>query len=480
MRSPSANSANRKPPVRRPLGRLRAPAAEVDAPVPKEPPGVIDAAPVVNLRWMLGLFKGQPFCFFATLAYLVLEYVRPQTVYPQLDILPWTQIAILSGVASLVPEIQRRGFTRTPETALLATFTLVLLISVGLSNYPQEFLKHYDLFIPWLFIYVLIINSITTRERFFIFLMLFLLCTFKMSQHGFRTWMESGFGFSSWGVSGAPGFFQNSGEVGIQMCIYLPLSVCCVLALRHKMKGILRWVMWAMPFTAAATIIASNSRGAMIGAVVTLLWFALTSPKRWRILAISAVVIWAGLLVMPEQTWERFNDMGTDDTSQARLLYWTKGWLIMKTYPFFGVGFANWTPYFAAHWAAEVRFFKGIELPHNIFVQVGAELGFTGLAVYLAMIVYTFIINARTRAVAAARGFVFEHWVSRGLDGGMIGYLVSAQFISVVYYPYFWIGMAMAVALNRATNDGYVAAVKMPRVRARPALVRAQQAAVKP
>lgn len=402
---------------------------------------------------MWGLLKGQPYCFFAALVYLVFEYVRPQSIYPWLDILPWEKLAILSGLAAILPELRRRGFTRSPETGLLAAFTIVLLISVALSDYPGEFFNHWDLFVPWLFIYVLIINSITTRERFFLFLMLFLLCTFKMSQHGFRTWMESGFGFSSWGVSGAPGFFQNSGEVGIQMCIYLPLSVCCCLALYKKMNGIYRWVMLSMPPTAAATIIASNSRGAMIAAVVVLLYFALTSQRRWTILAVSAAVVWLGVMVLPEQSWDRFNDMGTDETSQARLLYWTKGVLIMQQHPFFGVGFANWTRYFAAHWASEVHFFKGIELPHNIFVQAGAELGVTGLLIYVAMIVYTFVINARTRAIAKQRGFEFERWVSLGLDGGMIGYLVSAQFISVLYYPYFWVGMAMTVALNRAVSD---------------------------
>lgn len=452
MTSPSVN---RRPPIRGALipARQPPPAAELAAGTGPAA-AAVDAAEAVNFRWTWGLLKGQPLCLFATLTYLVFEYVRPQTVYPWLDILPWEKLAILLGIAGLVPEIRRHGFTRSPETGLLAAFTVALLISVALSNYPEEFFNHWDLFVPWLFIYVLIINSITTRERFFLFLMAFLLCTFKMSQHGFRTWMESGFGFSSWGVSGAPGFFQNSGEVGIQMCIYLPLSVCCCLALWKKMNGVFRWVMLAMPPTAAATIIASNSRGAMIAAVVVLLYFALTSKRRWTILAVSGVVVWLGLLIMPAQSWDRFNGMGADETSQARLLYWSKGWLIMQQYPFFGVGFANWSRYFAAHWASEVVFFKGIELPHNIFVQAGAELGFTGLIIYVLMIVYTFIINARTRALARERGYEFEYWVATGFDGGMIGYLVSAQFISVLYYPYFWVGMAMTVALNRAVRDG--------------------------
>ena len=40
--------------------------------------------------------------------------------------------------------------------------------------------------------------------------------------------------------------------------------------------------------------------------------------------------------------------------------------------------------------------------------------------------------------------------MARGLDGSLVGLIVSGSFISVLYYPFFWINFAMTVALNNA------------------------------
>ena len=40
---------------------------------------------------------------------------------------------------------------------------------------------------------------------------------------------------------------------------------------------------------------------------------------------------------------------------------------------------------------------------------------------------------------------------ARGLDGAMIGYLASAFFVTVLYYPYLWFALGMTSALYAAT-----------------------------
>jgi hypothetical protein len=43
--------------------------------------------------------------------------------------------------------------------------------------------------------------------------------------------------------------------------------------------------------------------------------------------------------------------------------------------------------------------------------------------------------------------------MAHGLDGAMIGFVVSGFFVTVLYYPYFWINLAMTVALNNAAQQ---------------------------
>ncbi len=69
----------------------------------------------------------------------------------------------------------------------------------------------FSVYVNWVLAYILIASSATTEKRFFLFLFLFLLASFKMGQHGVQSWVAFGFGFSSWGATGAPGWFENSG-----------------------------------------------------------------------------------------------------------------------------------------------------------------------------------------------------------------------------------------------------------------------------
>ncbi|HCI54382.1 MAG TPA: hypothetical protein DFI01_00495 [Bacteroidales bacterium] len=71
------------------------------------------------------------------------------------------------------------------------------------------------------------------------------------------------------------------------------------------------------------------------------------------------------------------------------------------------------------------------------------------------MIIYTFINNYRTRKIAREQleDSKFISYMAHGLDGALVGYLVSGFFVTVLYYPYFWINISMTVALNKAARN---------------------------
>lgn len=137
-------------------------------------------------------------------------------------------------------------------------------------------------------------------------------------------------------------------------------------------------------------------------------------------------------------------DSGSDATSTQRLQYWKDGIKITQANPVTGIGYYNWLPYYLQHYNP-----KG-QLPHNIFIQASAELGYPGLICYVILIGCTFAVNYRTRKIAArmgARGRLLL-FLAHGYDGALVGYLVSGFFITVLYYPFFWINLAMTVATN--------------------------------
>jgi hypothetical protein len=42
--------------------------------------------------------------------------------------------------------------------------------------------------------------------------------------------------------------------------------------------------------------------------------------------------------------------------------------------------------------------------------------------------------------------------MAHGFDGALIGYLVGGYFVTVLYYPFFWINLAMTVMLYNVTR----------------------------
>ncbi len=400
-------------------------------------------------------FSRQRASFWLICFYIFLEYVRPQTAYPVIDVIPWAQTAIILTIAFFLIEGNRMS-VRNGLSRLMFVFLLAVLASSVLADSPAASFDKIDIFIAWFIVYFLIINIVNTQQRLFIFLCLYLLWNFKMTQHGFLSWASRGFAYADWGVTGAPGWFHNSGEFGIQLSIFIPLSIYFVWAL-HKYWGRVKLLLvLSLPVTAIASVVATSSRGAMLGAAAAVLWMALRSKKKVAVALVMVVPLaFVVYNAVPSESLSRFETAGTDSTSQARLKRWKDGMEIMSQYPVLGIGYANWPEYYERNYRPLPG--QRLGLSHNIFIDAGAELGYIGLGVFLLMVLFTFVNNYRTRKAALALDNKFLFYMAHAFDAGMIGFLVSASFVSVLFYPYFWIAAAFTVALNnvaqRALHD---------------------------
>jgi len=413
--------------------------------------------------------------------YLMFEYVRPQSIYPSLDVLPWAQVTLIgAGVAAF---FEGKLFKRWDSSELvLLIFTAILIASSFAAVYPEEAFSRLKDYLLWVLIFFLITRAIDSEARFFFFYVLFLLFSLKMSQHATRSWIGNGLHFRSWGATGAPGWFRNSGEMAIQMTIFLPMSAYFAVAMKPYLKGLTKkwkyWAVLALPGTALFALLASSSRGGQIGGAAVMLFMLLRSRARVRGLVLTAVLSASLWLVLPEQQKTRFTEMGSDKTSQSRLEYWENGIEIAHQHPWLGIGYNNWLTYYPLHYRSSAAI-SGYQLPHNIFVQAGAELGYIGLGAFLLLIGWTFKMNAQTRKFSRGdpHGQI-PYYMSLGLDAGLVGFMVSGFFVTVLYYPYFWINFALSAALWKTMKARPRAPARPPAaLRQRPGTRRARQLA---
>ena len=230
--------------------------------------------------------------------------------------------------------------------------------------------------------------------------------------------------------------------------MFLPLSIYFVLSLKQHWGKLKLFFFLLLPFTAMASVIATSSRGAIVGAAAALLWMVGKSKARVKALLAIAIISIVVYSFLPPEQHQRFQSSGEDKTSTTRLVRWEAGLDMMENNPILGVGYRNWMSYYRDFYGQ-----KDVGLPHNIFIDAGAELGYTGLIIFILMILFTLINNARTRKLALATDNKFIFYTAHGLDAALIGFLVSGFFVSVLYYPYFWINLSLTVALNNIANQ---------------------------
>ena len=101
---------------------------------------------------------------------------------------------------------------------------------------------------------------------------------------------------------------------------------------------------------------------------------------------------------------------------------------------------------------------------HSLYFTLLPELGLVGVIIFGSMVylnykdtrVKSFIprIPAGRRDGADVEDLQILRATLYGnaIFGGMIGYLATSTFISTLYYPTFWIMMALAVALRNTTQ----------------------------
>ncbi|MDB4912958.1 MAG: hypothetical protein JWM95_602 [Gemmatimonadetes bacterium] len=389
-------------------------------------------------------FRKQRASFWCMTSYLFFEYVRPQQIYERLPNVPYNKICLVLGAIFFVAEGRRIQFGKIEVGLLL--FSIIVVASSAAATFPQVSFDHLMEWFNWVIIYILVSNTVDSEVRFLVFVFTMHLWNLKMSVHGTKSWAQDGFAFRDWGTGGAPGFFQNSGEFGLEMCIFLAMLAPWILSLRRY------WSKWKFLFwigvatTAITGIAGSSSRGAILGAGAIVGTWLLRSRQKVRTLVLAVLVVGFVYVIMPPEARARYSTMGNDATSLQRKTFWKQGMDMMQESPALGIGYKNWMDVHRMRYPGTEHIVQ-----HNIFVEIGSELGIGSILVFLFLVGCTAATNRKTRQMLKERPrSEFMIQMAFGLDAAMISYLVAGFFVTVFYYPFFWINLALTVGLHRA------------------------------
>jgi len=409
----------------------------------------MDKVGVLNFWSLREKFIEEGFSFWMISCYLFVEYVRPQSIMPALDVLPWGKLfLVLSGVSFMLQKkkVWVKSFVNKP----LIWYLILVLVSSAYAIDPDFSRKNWVNYFGWVISFFLIINLVNNRMRFYIFVLIFFAASLKLSIFGSYTWALRGVSFTSWGIKGPPGFFENSGEYAIQMLMFFPLALGFMWASWSRAKLWEKAILVAMVITPILAIMAASSRGAQLALLVQLIFLFRKKIFSAKYVLFALSIGFSALLLLPDEQKDRFKSIGDDKSSRQRMLYIENGVEMIQNNPMLGVGYFNFPIYYTRHYRSDMLF-KHAEHPHNLFIQVGSDVGIPGLVVYM-LIVFGFFRTAN--AITVSPEDQLSSSLRDGLVVGVVGFLVAAQFVSVVYYPFFWIALAFVVALKNINDSG--------------------------
>ncbi|MCL6480333.1 MAG: O-antigen ligase family protein [Firmicutes bacterium] len=420
--------------------------------------------PAKERRWDLA--------FVGLLFYLVVEYTRLGAMYPVLVPLQIGKIAVALGIIGWI--LAPRGIARRPLAVLwmdrwLLLFLFTLLFVTLLAVHSDRAWTGFFDILRWLVIYFLITRVLTNGWRLRVFLLLLLLLNLKMAQFVVRSYFTllaagvPGWALAKFGVgAGSTGFFANAADFGVGMCIIFPVAGYLFFARESKL---IRMLLFASALTFLAAILVCGSRGALVGALASGAAALLRNPRKSAALMMLVIVIVGVVYFLPEASKDRVEsgmNWQQDGTASHRIYLWKQGLKMFQDHPIFGVGPHNYPIVRFEHYN-ENDPHPGPFVSHSVYIEALTELGLIGLVPLIVLFILFFRLNALTRkqilATDPAGKQNFFYCLALGLDLGMIGFMASAAFVSVLYYPHIWLLLGLSASLHTVAVQSSRAAV---------------------
>jgi len=323
-----------------------------------------------------------------------------------------------------------------------AWFGLTTFFAINPVMAPGKWLDLSKSLVPMLLIGVLI-NS---KEKLRWLLITLALAIAAIVLKGGYWAIIHGFQDRVYGPSGSA--YGGNNEFAVATTMAIPLLVLWF----HNLRGERwRWAVAGLVVLAFVSALSSWSRGGLLSVIAVAVLLVLQSRRKWLALPILAIGLGLVLVGLPDAWFARMQTLGApalEDSAASRLVIWQIGWDYALSHPWFGSGFESWLLFTPPD--AEFRAW------HSAYVQVAAEHGLVGFALYLLLIGGTLWsllgLMWHAKPMNSARGKPRIERMAAALFTALVAYLVGAAFLSIAYWELLFVLLASAWVLGRLVH----------------------------
>jgi O-antigen ligase len=261
-------------------------------------------------------------------------------------------------------------------------------------------------------------------------------------------------------VTAAGDLNRITGTVGdpnlLASVLIVGLILALALALDGKRAALGRVACAGVAFICFVAVVATVSRGGIIALAAALVATVLFAGKR-RGRAAVGVLIFAALAIgyfSAFATDAQQARLETADGGSGRTDIWKVGWRMVEDKPGHGVGAGNFNVssihYLLVEPGAVERSDFIVDTPavaHNVYLEILAELGIPGLAMFLLVVVASIAASVRAANAFDRLGEDGLALIARGVAIAMCSVLASDFFLAAGYSKLLWILISFGPAL---------------------------------
>jgi O-antigen ligase len=396
--------------------------------------------------------RGHAISFAGLFLFTVVLFFRPYELIPALSSL--TSIAYYIGIFTLavfvISQLVVEGNITAPlrEVKLVALLGIAALLSMPMAINPGEAWETFsEILVKALLIFVVLVNVVRTWTRLRMLIFVALIVSIYLSVNAISDYQHGIFEIGKADLArvggSIGGLFKNSNDLALHLVTMIPIVFSLGLVTKGLLTRLLYWL--AAGLMVAATIV-TFSRGGFLGIVGVVLVFAYKFGRR-NIVGTAAILILAAVLFLalaPGSYGGRLStifDSASDLTgsSSQRTQVLKRSVIVALRYPLFGVGIGNF----------HHRSFQELGT-HNAYTQVAAEIGIPAFVVYVMFLLYPLKrLRQIEKATAGNKEARRLYYLSIGLQGSIIGYMVSSFFCAVAYQWYVYYIVGYAICMHR-------------------------------
>lgn len=297
------------------------------------------------------------------------------------------------------------------------------------------------------FLFFITADAINNRKKLNLLLIIWLLSIWLIGIDGIFQFMTKQDFIRHYIIYGSriQASFSSPNGLGGWLVVALPLILSLgFMGKDFWHKGFIKVTMWILIFLLVFCLVMTYSRGAWIGAVFALVFFGYVRKSKLLVIAIPVLITLP--IIMHSPIKKRLVTI-MSFTEPVRNSLWREAMTIISNFPVFGCGLNTYSVV-APHYKGE-----GVlagSYPHNSYLQMAAETGIFGLAVFLWLIFWLFTTSMRNIKEIED---TFYRNILTGLLAGLFGFLVHS-FFDVNFYALqlanlMWFIMGLIIAVQK-------------------------------